>query len=150
MPFTNPDSQNPYKRKTTMKISAAFPSNYLKSDDLDGQPRIVTVRTCVQEELGQGRDKEKKPVLYFSKGTKGLVLNITNARVIAKAYGDDTGSWAGKPIEVYPTQVEFKGDLVDAIRVRIPDVPAVVAGDANTAPMSDAKIDEELNDEAPW
>ena len=133
-----------------MKISAAFPSNYLKSDDLDGQPRIVTVRTCVHEELGQGRDKEKKPVLYFSKGTKGLVLNITNARVIAKAYGDDTGNWAGKPIEIYPTEVEFKGDLVDAIRVRIPDVPAVVAGDANTAPMSDAKLDEELNDEIPW
>ncbi len=139
-----------------MKISAAFPSNYLKSDDLDGQPRIVTVRTCVQEELGQGRDKEKKPVLYFSKGTKGLVLNITNARVIAKAYGDDTGNWAGEPIEIYPTQVEFKGDLVDAIRVRIPDVPAAgadevnAATDATAAPMADDKLDEELNDEIPW
>ena len=139
-----------------MKISAAFPSNYLKSDDLDGQPRIVTVRTCVQEELGQGRDKEKKPVLYFSKGTKGLVLNITNARVIAKAYGDDTGNWAGEPIEIYPTQVEFKGDLVDAIRVRIPDVPVAgavevnAATDATAAPMADDKLDEELNDEIPW
>ena len=137
-----------------MKISAAFPSNYLKSDDLDGQPRIVTVRTCVQEELGQGRDKEKKPVLYFSKGPKGLVLNITNARVIAKAYGDDTGHWAGEPIEIYPTQVEFKGDLVDAIRVRIPDVPVAGAVEASTdataAPMADDKLDEELNDEIPW
>ena len=65
-----------------MKISAAFPSNYLKCDDLSGQPRGVTIRTCVSEELGQGRDKEKKPVLYFSKGTKGLVLNITNANCV--------------------------------------------------------------------
>ncbi len=139
-----------------MKISAAFPSNYLKCDDLGGQPRIVNVRACVQEELGQGKDKEKKPVLYFSKGPKGLVLNVTNARVIAKAYGDDTGNWAGKPIEIYPTQVEFKGDLVDAIRVRIPDVPATgavevnAATDATAAPMADDKLDEELNDEIPW
>ena len=139
-----------------MKISAAFPSNYLKCDDLSGQPRVVTIRTCVSEELGQGRDKEKKPVLYFSKGTKGLVLNITNARVIAKAYSDDTGNWAGEPIEIYPTQVEFKGDLVDAIRVRIPDVPATgavevnAATDTTAAPMADDKLDEELNDEIPW
>ena len=139
-----------------MKISAAFPSIYLKCDDLGGQPRVVTVRACVMEELGQGRDKEKKPVLYFSKGPKGLVLNITNARVIAKAYGDDTGNWAGKSIEIYPTQVEFKGDLVDAIRVRVPDVPATGASgvapatDATAAPMADDKLDEELNDEIPW
>ena len=139
-----------------MKISAAFPSNYLKCDDLGGQPRVVTVRACVMEELGQGRDKEKKPVLYFSKGPKGLVLNITNARVIAKAYGDDTGNWAGELVEIYPTQVEFKGDLVDAIRVRIPDVPATgavevnAATDTTAAPMADDKLDEELNDEIPW
>ena len=139
-----------------MKISTAFPSNYLKCDDLGGQPRVVNVRTCVQEELGQGKDKEKKPVLYFSKGPKGLVLNITNARVIANAYGDDTANWTGKQIEIYPTQVPFKGDLVDAIRVRVPDVPAVGAGevaaatDATTAPMADDKLDEELNDEIPW
>ncbi len=139
-----------------MKISAAFPSNYLKSDDLDGQPRIITVRTCVQEELGQGKDKQKKPVLYFNKGNKGLVLNVTNAKTVAKTYGDDTANWTGKQIEIYPTQVEFKGDLVDAIRVRVPDVPAAgadevaAATDATAAPMADDKLDEELNDEIPW
>ncbi len=134
-----------------MKISAAFPSTYLKCGDLGGQPRVVTVRTCVLEELGQGKDKEKKPVLYFTKGPKGLVLNKTNATAIAKAYGDDTGSWPGKPIEIYPAQVEFKGDTVDAIRVRVSDVPANSAADAGAAaPMADDNLDEELNDSIPW
>ena len=133
-----------------MNIDQSFPSNYVKASDLNGKPSLLTIRTCVLEELGQGRDKEKKPVLYFSKGPKGLVLNVTNARVIAKAYGDDTANWTGKQIEIYPTQVEFRGDLVDAIRVRIPDVPAAVTGGADAAPMSDAKLDEELNDEIPW
>ena len=132
-----------------LKISAAFPSNYLKCADLGGQPRIVTVRDCVMEELGQGKDKQKKPVLYFAKGPKGLVLNKTNATTIAKAYGDDTNTWTGKPIELYPTQTEFMGDMVDAIRVRVPVEPAAAPAD-NAAPMADDNLDEELNDEIPW
>ena len=143
-----------------MKISAAFPSNWLKAEDLGGQPRIVTVRACVMEELGQGRDKDKKPVLYFEKGPKGFVLNVTNANTIKKAYGDDTANWIGKPIEIYPTQVEFKGDMVDAIRIRVPDVdprsmPALTTPPAPTAaaPMADDNRDDELNDDIsdlPW
>ena len=135
---------------STVKISAAFPSSYLKCADLGGQPRVVNVRTCVMEELGQGRDKEKKPVLYFDKGQKGLVLNLTNAKAIAKTYGDDTSNWTGKPIEIYPTQVEFKGDLVDGIRVRVADVePSAAAPEqpvAEAAPMADAELDDEI----PW
>jgi hypothetical protein len=134
----------------SLKISTAFPSNYLKCADLGGQPRVVNVRTCVMEELGQGRDKEKKPVLYFDKGQKGLVLNVTNAKAIAKTYGDDTSNWTGKPIEIYPTQVEFKGDLVDGIRVRVADVePSAAAPEqpvAEAAPMADAELDDEI----PW
>ncbi len=147
-----------------MKISAAFPSTYLKAGDLGGQPRIVTVRTCVMEELGQGKDKEKKPVLYFEKGPKGLVLNVTNANTITKVYGDDTANWTGKPIEIYPTQTEFRGDMVDAIRVRVPDaepsattaaVPPAAPPPAPTAaaPMADDNLDAELNDDLkdlPW
>ncbi len=147
-----------------MKISAAFPSNYLKCVDLGGQPRIVNVRTCVMEELGQGKDKEKKPVLYFEKGPKGLVLNVTNANTITKVYGDDTANWTGKPIEIYPTQTEFRGDMVDAIRVRVPDaepsattaaVPPAAPPPAPTAaaPMADDNLDAELNDDLkdlPW
>jgi hypothetical protein len=116
------------------------------------------------EELGQGKDKEKKPVLYFEKGPKGFVLNVTNANTITKVYGDDTANWTGKPIEIYPTQTEFRGDMVDAIRVRVPDaepsattaaVPPAAPPPAPTAaaPMADDNLDAELNDDLkdlPW
>ncbi len=105
----------------------------------------MTIRTCVMEELGQGSDKEQKPVVYFTKGTKGLVLNKTNANVIVEAYGDDTAGWEGKPVEVFPTQVEFKGKLVDGIRLRIQPV-AQPEPQPQAAPMAD----DELNDEIPW
>ena len=124
-----------------MKISAAFPSNYVKAADLNGTPRTLTIRTCVLEELGQGNDKETKPVLYFEKAQKGLVLNKTNANAIADAYGDDTSDWEGKPVEVFPTRVEFRGKLVDGIRVRIQS-EAQPKKQPAAAPMADEFGDE--------
>ena len=67
-----------------------------------------------------GDDGKQKPVIYFRGKEKGLVCNATNYDVIADAYGDETDDWAGQPIELYPTKVPFKGQLTDAIRVRIP------------------------------
>ncbi len=122
-----------------MKISAAFPSPYVKARDLNGKPCPLTIRTCVLEELGQGNDKEKKPVLYFNGAQKGLVLNKTNANVIADAYGDDTANWEGKDVEIYPTEVEFKGKLVDGIRLR---VTAAAKPQPAAAPMVDEFGDE--------
>ena len=126
-----------------MKISAAFPSNYVKASDLNGKPCPLTIRTCVLEELGQGNDKEKKPVLYFQERQKGLVLNKTNANVIANAYGKMTEDWEGKTVEVYPARVEFKGNLVDAIRIRIQH-EAQAEKQPDAAPMAD-----EFNNEIP-
>ncbi len=102
-----------------MNIDQSFPSPYVKASDLNGKPSLLTIRTCVLEELGQGSNKEKKPVLYFKEAQKGLVLNKTNATNIAKVYGDDTGNWTGKDIQVFPTTTEFKGETVYAIRVRV-------------------------------
>ena len=123
-----------------MKISGVFPSNYVKASDLDGKPCPLTIRTCVLEELGQGSDKETKPVVYFNGRQKGLVLNKTNANVIAEAYGDETTNWEGKPVEVFPTQVQFKGKLVDGIRVRI-QPEAQPEPQPEAAPMADDPSD---------
>jgi hypothetical protein len=69
-------------------------------------------------------------------------------------YGDDTANWAGKPIEIYPTQTEFRGDMVDAIRIRVPDVdPRSTPAPTAAAPMGDDNLDDELNDDIsdlPW
>ncbi len=128
-----------------MKISTAFPSNYIKASDLNGQPWDMKIRTAAMEDLGQGNDKESKPVLYFDGVQKGLVLNKTNATNIAKVYGDDTGNWTGKDIQVFPTTTEFKGETVDAIRVRVvPEAQPEKQPDA--APMADGDLDDEI----PW
>ena len=134
-----------------MLVSTLFPSNYVKAADLGGKPRIMTIRTCEEENLGQGADKESKPVLYFHKAQKGLVLNKTNAMTIVEAYGDETVAWVGRPVEVFPTMVEYKGKSVDGIRLRIPQVtPPPAAPSAAVPPPAAAPMDDALDDEIPW
>ncbi len=135
-----------------MRISEAYPSKYLKTADLGGQDRTAKIRACVEEELGQGSEKETKPVLYFDGGKKGLVLNKTNATAIAEDYGDDTEAWVGREIALFIQKVSFQGKTVQGLRVRVPQVapapvPTVQHAPAAPAPAPDAAP---LDDEIPW
>ena len=105
-----------------MKVSILFPSKFLRADGLDNNEIQCTIADIrVEDVSGDGSDR--KPVLYFERKEKGLVMNKTNSTVIASSYGDDTDAWRGKPVVLYPTQTQFQGKLVPCIRVRIP-VPA--------------------------
>ncbi len=133
-----------------MRISEVYPSKYLNAADLNGQDRTVSIRACVQEELGQGSEMKVKPVLYFDGGQKGLVLNKTNAQAIAEDYGDDTEAWAGREIVLFIQKVTFQGKLTPAIRVRVQKnapQPVVQRAPIPPAPEPDAAP---LNDEVPW
>lgn len=107
-----------------MDIDAAFPSRYLKSSDLQGRNVTLIIDRVEMEEVGFGRDKDHKPVVYFQKAKKGLVLNKTNSNTIKTGYGKDTDSWLDKPLVLFPAMVEYAGDTVEAIRVRVPKAQA--------------------------
>jgi hypothetical protein len=98
-----------------VKLSDAFPSNFLKAADLQGRRVIATISHVTFEDIG-------KPVVYFKGKEKGLVLNKTNGNMIAEVTGDDdTDNWSGVSIVLYPTRVDFQGKRVDAIRVDKPE-----------------------------
>ena len=103
-----------------MKISQAFPSKWLKADDLQGREVKVQIQSCTLEQVSDGEDKETKPVLYFTGKQRGLMMNKTNAARIADAYGDDTDGWVGKDVILFPDKTSFQGRIVDCIRVRTP------------------------------
>jgi len=99
-----------------MKVSQEFPSQYLKSSDLDGREIRVTMGRVEREEIGQ----DKKLVLYFKGKEKGMVLNKTNANTIGDAYGDDTDDWYDQPIILFSIRTEYQGKPVDGLRCRAP------------------------------
>jgi hypothetical protein len=113
-----------------MKLSTAFPSNYLSAPDLLGREVPVVIDHVAQEVLGD----DSKMIVYFRNHKKGLVLNITNARTIAEAYTDETDNWVDGSIVLFSMKVDFKGRMVDAIRLRVPQKPQGAGQPADIAP----------------
>lgn len=99
-----------------MKASSAFPSTYLKAADLDGKNLLLKMQRVDMEKVGE----DMKPILFFLGLEKGLVLNRTNSAKIVQSYGDEMDDWAGQEIVLFSAMVDFKGDTVEAIRVRAP------------------------------
>jgi hypothetical protein len=123
-----------------MKVSEAFPSDYLKASDLNGKQVKVTIGKVELVEMGQGQDKETKLLIHFNGKQKGLVCNKTNASTIEALYGGETNDWLGKEIFLAPREVEFQGKMVWAIRVSLqkPGAPVPAPSD------NDGGIDESV------
>lgn len=108
-----------------MLISQAFPSEFLKAEDLGTKTVRVIMDYVEMRDVGD----DYKPVLYFQGKEKGLVLNITNSNTIEAIYGDETEGWRDQPLMLFMERVDFKGKKVPAIRVR-PPLPQEVSQDA--------------------
>lgn len=132
-----------------MKISQLFPSKYVTAADLGGKTVTLTIKSVTLEEMTTHDNKKAhKPVVWFEKATKGFVLNVTNAKIIANLYGDETDLWPGRRISIYPTRVKAFGQVVDAIRVReeIPAAPKPVAQAAQVEERAEIDDDEDVAD----
>ena len=96
-----------------------FPHDYLCAADLREKEHTVTIESVSLADL-QGDDgkKQKKPIVKFQGREKGMVLNKTNARFIAKLYGPQTDQWVGKQVTIYPTTCKAFGETVECVRVK--------------------------------
>lgn len=93
-------------------------SKWLKAGDLkkDGKPLKVEL-VIDRVELVEFKDNTKKLGVFFRGKEKGLVLNKTNAALIAEQHGQDTQAWPGNKIKIYPTTTDFGGERVECLRV---------------------------------
>lgn len=68
----------------------------------------------------EGEPEDLKYCLHFKEDVKPMILNSTNAQLIARAVGsEETEDWPGKQIVLYnDPNVSFQGKLVGGIRVR--------------------------------
>jgi hypothetical protein len=121
-------------------------SRFLKAQDLTTEKKFK-IKSVTEEDVGMGKDKERKLVVWFTNDNRGLVLNRTNNRTLRGPFGDDCAGWVGKIIVVYPTTAEFRGDMKPCLRVRIPPPKGngyPVAQPATPPPtIEPAEIDED-------
>lgn len=105
-----------------MNINDLKESKYLKKTDVDPAV-LVTVSGTSQENLAlQGQPDEHKWVLHFKENIKPLVLNVTNAEIIAEFIGsEETDDWIGKQVVLYnDPNIMFQGKRTGGIRARAP------------------------------
>ena len=126
-----------------MHIDDAFPSKYIKAGNLSGKEHAVEIARIEIETMGDDR----KPVLYFAGKQKGMVLNRTNADMIADSYGPDMDEWIGKSIVLYPDRVAFQGKIVDAIRCKVARRQTTVQREKyELSTGNGAPVDDDLED----
>jgi hypothetical protein len=122
--------ESPHSIGANMNILTCFPSKYVRAADLNGKPITVTIARIVVEKVGQ--DQEEKPVVYFQRAQKGLILNKVNAMTIASLYGIETDGWVNRQVTLYVTKVRAFGATHDAIRIK-EQIPAQAAPQKNGA-----------------
>ena len=122
-----------------MKLSDAFPSKYLKADDLQGREVPVIISGAKMEQVGD----EHKLVLSFKGKSKTMICNKTNASRIAFMHGDDLDNWVGAEIVLAAEFVDFQGKSVKGLRVRPKAAPA-----PKSAPA--APVDNDMSDPIPF
>jgi hypothetical protein len=135
-----------------MRRDDVFPSKYLKAADLNGKPITVKIGSAPLETLKSPDGKEQKKIcLYFIGGKKVLPLNATNWDAVADICGDDTDTWPGNAIELYPTKTTLGGKTVDCVRIRAPQVAGASAPELETkARPVQEPVRDEMEDEIPF
>src|SRR5262245_5578917 len=116
-----------------MNYDEMYPGRYLKPGDLSGREARVTINDVTTELVGG----ERKNIMAFAGKNKQLVLNKTNANTIMRAYGKETDGWIGKELILFATTVDFRGESVPGIRVKVPTQP------------KRPPADDDLNDQTP-
>jgi len=111
----------------TMKASDYLRSPYFNASDFGDRSENWTIVGVSEEIIGRD-DPTKKPVLELSDGNgridpRRLILNKTNLRTLAKAFGDDMKSWVGRPIRICSVPVTVRGEPTRGTRV----MPGAVA-----------------------
>jgi hypothetical protein len=101
-----------WKQNFNYKYTGAYE---LKS----GETKTLTIkRTCSEEVASEKGRIDSCFVAYFENQTKPMILNKTNCKTIEKLYGPIIENWIGKKIVVESQRVKYKGDMVDALRVK--------------------------------
>lgn len=105
-----------------MHISQFKESKFLTKADC-GKGILVTIDHLEQQNVApSGQPEELKWCLYFKEDINPLVMNSTNATLIAQITGsEETDTWAGHQIVCYNDHtIQFAGKITGGIRCRAP------------------------------
>ncbi len=121
---------------------------YLDSDVIryvDLQDKEYTLRIKKVERgkvAGTSGKKSAKAMIWFEGREKPMAAGSTVLQTIASLYSNDTRTWPGKDVTIYPDHnVSFGGAKVGGIRVR-PTIPKVAPNTTSKSKPAESEEDE--------
>ena len=86
----------------------------------DNKNIIATIKNTKDEEIvGEGGRADRKPVVYFYEDIKPMVINATNAKVLAKLCKSNfIDDWKNVKVEIFADKVRFRGEFIEGLRVK--------------------------------
>lgn len=105
-------------------------TDHLSATELDGTIE-VTIKSVTEKKVeGEKGRKQNLPVAELE-GMKPMILNRTNCKVLHKLSGSpNIEDWGGMTVTITIEKVNFKGDVVDGLRI----VPVLPKKKIDTAP----------------
>ena len=95
-----------------------FKSAYIAAVEFGGKQPTLTIESVKLESLEDEKGKKRdRWIVRFRNQERGLVLNRTNAEIIAALWGRDTDGWAGHAITLRAEKVQMGRETVDGIRI---------------------------------
>lgn len=109
----------------------------ITGDMLTGQNVQMVIRSCEVEKITGPNGTIEKPVLYFEKSKRPLVLNVTNSKKLAKALGRETKAWPGAKVELYAEEISAFGEKTNTVRLKVVEKPPVLTTEDRKARRAD-------------
>jgi len=104
-----------------MKVTQCFDSRFIDALAVTGADAKLTIKSVAAPGTVKSADGSPidKPIVFFEETDKGFIINITNARTIGLAHGNEMDAWAGKKITLFATTTDaFGKKAVPCVRVR--------------------------------
>jgi hypothetical protein len=131
---------------TDLDVTSDLGGVFLRKSDVEDGPQRFSIAAVTREhfEARNGRPAQDKVVLAFAGDpTRKMSLNKTNLGIIARAWGKQASAWIGRSLLVeLDESVQFAGQLVGGLRVRIPKVTPAAKRVAPPATPTDVPGDD--------
>jgi hypothetical protein len=144
-------------------VSLIYSGEFLIASQLPAGRRITArIHAVSVETLGMGPEQTQKLALELVSQDgrpwpRRVILNRTNAGIIAQAFGDEAANWTGNAIEVWQEQVAFRGRTVAGVKVapvlqQQPAAPRPQAtrSSGNGSSIPEQTLEDELGDDIPF
>ena len=96
-----------------MLFSDKYKGAFFKASDVQKKPMRLIIEEIVEALVSD----EPKVVVHFKDADQALVLNKTNAGIMAEKWGDDMEGWHGQTVLLKADKTPCKGKLVPCVRV---------------------------------